>query len=70
MKAAYANDLQATAHASGIHVVRDQPEATILRLEMEPGQVEWVVFNSAATPLKFDAIETNEPLAYWLSPQP
>ena len=33
------------AGASGIQVVRDDLEATVLRLEFEPGHVEWVVFN-------------------------
>ena len=44
-KASYTDALQATAGASGIRVVRDDPEATLLRLEFEPGRVEWVAFN-------------------------
>jgi hypothetical protein len=32
-KADYADELQATAGASGIQVVRDDPEASVLRLE-------------------------------------
>ena len=28
-------------------MVRDDPEASVLRLEMMPGKVEWVLFNPA-----------------------
>ena len=48
-KAKYQDQLQATAHASGIRVMRDDPEASVLRLEMSPGKVEWVFFNPAAS---------------------
>jgi len=64
-KAAYADELQATAHASGIKLVRDDVEASILRLELEAGHVEWVVFNPQAKSLKMDSIETDEPLAHF-----
>lgn len=43
--AAYANDLQATAHASGIRLLRDSPELSVLRLELDPYRIEWIVFN-------------------------
>jgi len=33
------------AGASGIQVVRDDCEVTALHLEVDPGRVEWVVFN-------------------------
>jgi hypothetical protein len=69
-KGAYANELQATAHASGIKVVRDDTEASILRLELETGHVEWVVFNPQSKSLKMDSIETNDPLGYWHSSKP
>ena len=36
----------------------------ILRLEMDKGRVEWVVFNPRGTPLKTDSFETDEPFAY------
>ena len=64
-KGAYANELQATAHASGIKVIRDDADASILRLELEAGRVEWVVFNPQSKSLKMDAIETDESLAYF-----
>ena len=63
-KAVYADELQATGCASGIRVVRDDPKATVLRFEFEPGRVEWVVFNPEGQPLKVGSLETNNPLAY------
>ncbi len=63
-KAAYADELQATAHASGIRAVRDDPAASILRLELEPGRVEWVVFNPRSKALSWDDLESNEQMAY------
>jgi len=51
-KANYADELQATAGASGIQVVRDDAEATVLRLEMTPGKAEWVVFNPGRSGLE------------------
>jgi hypothetical protein len=69
-KGAYANELQATAHASGIKVVRDDTEASILRLELEAGHVEWVAFNPQSKSLKMDSIVTNDPLGYWHSSKP
>lgn len=64
VSAAYASELQATAHASGIRVIRDDPEATILRLELQPGEVEWVVFNPAGATLQLDEVETDKPYQY------
>lgn len=66
----YADKLQATAHASGITVIRDDAEASILRLELEPGRVEWVVFNPEARPLEVGSQRTNEPLAYFDTARP
>jgi len=63
-KAAYADELQATAHASGITVIRDDPEASILRLELESGRVEWAVFNPNAKPMMVGGGETREPMVY------
>ena len=37
------NDIQATAGASAITVLRDDVEATFLRYEFEPGQVEYCI---------------------------
>ena len=63
-KAAYANELQATAHASGVRVVQDTPEATILRLELETDQIEWVAFNPMEKPLRIGTEKLSSPLAY------
>ena len=64
VKAAYASELEATAHASGIQVIRDDAEASILRLELECGHVEWVTFNPQSARLKLDQSETSEPMVY------
>ncbi|MBW7862840.1 MAG: hypothetical protein H3C30_00330 [Candidatus Hydrogenedentes bacterium] len=63
-EAVYANELQTTAGASGIQVVRDDPEATILRLELEPGSVEWVVFNPDETELEVAGQQTKSAYEY------
>ena len=63
-KAAYANELQATAHASGIRVLRDDPEATVLRLEMQSGEVEWVVFNPTEAALQVNQKTTKKRYHY------
>lgn len=47
-KAVYGDQLQATAGASGIQVMRDDAQASVLRLEMTKGKVEWIVFNPNA----------------------
>lgn len=52
------------AGASGIQVVRDDLEATILRLEFEPGVVEWVVFNPDNRPLKAGSRQTTDAFSY------
>jgi hypothetical protein len=64
VKAAYANQLQATAHAHGIRVLQDDPEASILRLEFQPGETEWIVFNPFETNLRFDQKQTKKPFLY------
>ncbi len=67
-KAAYENDLQATAHASGIQVIRDDAEASVLRLECEPGLVEWVVFNPEEQEMEVGGRSLKEPYAYFPEP--
>ncbi|MCA9217045.1 MAG: hypothetical protein KDB27_28445 [Planctomycetales bacterium] len=63
-KAAYANQLEATAHASGISILRDDLTATVLRLELESGNVEWVAFNPSGETLKVGQGQTDEHLFY------
>ena len=63
-KAAYADELHATAHTSGIQVLRDDPQASILQRELGPGCVEWVVFNPEAKPITLEGFESIEPYLY------
>ncbi|MCF7765534.1 MAG: hypothetical protein K9N62_17835 [Verrucomicrobia bacterium] len=69
LKATYASELQATAHASGIRILRDTPEASVLRLELNPGRVEWVVFNPHGESIAFENQQSMEPLLYTSSSQ-
>lgn len=52
------------AGASAIQVVRDGPDATVLRLEFEPGFVEWVGLNPDSQTLRVGSGETAEPWVY------
>ena len=63
-RAAYANELQATAHASGIQIVKDSSKASVLRLELTPDQVEWVVFNPEMKPLQIENLQSASPFLY------
>ena len=63
-RAAYANELQATAHASGIQIIQDSFDATVLRLELTPGEIEWIVFNQTGTAIEFAGQNTTDPLLY------
>ena len=67
--AAYANKLQATAHASGIQILRDTPEVSVLRLELNPNQVEWVMFNPHEETIEFESHVSDEPFLYITSSQ-
>lgn len=62
--AAYADDLQATAHASGIQVIQDSPEISVLRLELSPGQVEWLLFNPGQNSHEVGEVKTEAPFLY------
>ena len=68
-RAAYANELQATAHASGIQILKDSPEVSVLRLELAPGQVEWVVFNPEMKPLQIENLQSVSPFLYRSTPR-
>jgi len=57
-------ELAALAGASGIQVIRDELEATVLRFEFEPGHVEWVAFNPERQPLQVDSMKTKKPMVY------
>ena len=63
-KSAYANILQATAHASGIQVIQDSVEVSILRLNLEANKVEWVAFNPLGKELRVGKSRVSNRLAY------
>jgi len=62
--ASYGDKLQATAGASGITVLRDDAEASVLRLEFNPGQIEYVIFNPREEKINIDFIQTDKAYAY------
>ena len=57
-------DLAATAGASGIQVVRDDADVTLLRFELEAGRVEWVAFNPTEQALDVEGTRTREIMSY------
>ena len=66
---AYANELQATAHASGIQILMDSPETSVLRLELTPGQVEWAVFNPEKKLLEIENLQSASAFLYRKAPK-
>ena len=63
--ASYSNELEATAHASGIKVLRDDSGVTILKLELEANKKEWVLFNKNESEIYFNNEQTNKPFLYF-----
>lgn len=57
-------DLEASAGASGITVLRDDVEASVLRLQLDPGRAEWVVFNPGGSRLSLDSLDTDATYGY------
>ena len=57
-------DLQSTVGASGISVLRDDIEATILRVELAEDEIEWIVFNPRGELIKVDNLEITHPYAH------
>jgi hypothetical protein len=66
--AVYGDQLQATAGAAGITVLRDDVDATVLRLEFDKGRIEYVAFNPAKQNIGLGAVKTNKSYAYFDSP--
>ena len=62
--AVYGDRLQATAGAAGITVLRDDVEATVLRLEFDEGRVEHVVFNPNESLVTLDSVTTRRAYDY------
>jgi hypothetical protein len=60
----YGDRLQATAGAAGITVLRDDAEASVLRLEFDKGRVEHVVFNPGKGSVELDSMTTQKAYAY------
>ena len=60
----YGDQLQATAGAAGITVLRDDAEASVLRLEFDKGRVEHVVFNPGKRPIALDSVNTKKAYSY------
>jgi len=58
--------LQSTAGASGIQVVRDDEQASILRMELSAGEIEWVVFNPEAASVQVAGNEIAKPFDYFI----
>jgi hypothetical protein len=60
----YGDQLQATAGAAGITVLRDDKDLSVLRLEFDKGRVEYVVFNPDQQSVKLDSATTEKAYAY------
>ncbi len=63
--AVYSDRLQATAGAAAIRVLRDDAEASVLRLEFDTGRIEHVIFNPGEQDVELGAINTNKPYTYF-----
>ena len=57
--------LQNTAYASGIEVIRDDANASILKLEFDEEETEYVVFNPAAHKINIGNRSVEQALAYF-----
>ena len=57
-------DLLGTAGASGIEVLLDTVDATVLRCRFEPERVEWVVLNPSGQKIAADGLATDARFAY------
>jgi len=57
--------LQNTAYASGIDVIRDDANASILKLNVEEGKTEYVVFNPAGHKINIGDRSVEQAFAYF-----
>jgi hypothetical protein len=57
-------ELAATAGASGIKVLMDTPETTVVQLALDADRVEWVVFNPGGKRIKAGDLVTDAHFAY------
>ncbi len=60
------NEAYAPTHQAGYNGVaeRDDPEGSVLRLEMTPGKVEWVLFNPSETTVAVAGQSIRKPYEY------
>jgi len=64
-KAVYSGgDFEATACASGIEVINDTVETTVMKFTFEPNRVEWAVFNPKGNSISEGPIKTDASYAY------
>ena len=61
----YASLIEATAGASILQVLRDDPTATVLNLQVNPERMDRLVFHPEATPLVMDG-ETYHNAFHWI----
>ena len=61
----YAYLIEATAGASTLQVLRDNPTATVLNLQVNPERMDRLVFHPDATPLVMDG-ETYHNAFHWI----
>ena len=61
----YANLIEATAGASTLQVLRDDPTATVLNIQVNPERMDRLVFHPDATPLVMDG-ETYHNAFHWI----
>ena len=56
--------IAATAGAAAIGVIQDSPDLTVLRIELEAEQIEWIVFNPTGKAVAFAGRHAIDPLFY------
>jgi hypothetical protein len=68
--AAWKNQREATAHASGITVIEDNVDQTLLSLELEEGNQEWIWFNPAGQSIQLNGQIIQSPFGYQKAAKP
>ena len=68
--AAWKNQSEATAHASGITVIEDNVDQTLLSLELEEGNQEWIWFNPAGQSIQLSGQIIQSPFGYQKAAKP
>ena len=68
--AAWRNQREATAHASGIEVIEDSIDQTLLSLELEEGNREWVWFNPTNKSMELNGNKIQSRFGYLKASKP